>query len=112
MKTAVIEFQRNRVRRQQSRAASLDIIKTIVELRSALQSIGKAIEAVGRLTAAQTAESASRPRRSVYRKKAGSASGKTATSNVKRKSRLVSLPHLPDICADQPAVPDSAGAQT
>jgi len=104
MKTAVLEFQRNRVRRQQSGAASLDIIKTIVELRAALQSIGKAIEAVGRLTAVQAEESASRPRRSASRKK--------LTSKSKRRGRVVALPQLPDVRDDQPAVPDSAGAQT
>lgn len=103
MKTAVLEFQRNRVKRQSVAAASADVLKTIVELRSALQCIGKAIEAVGRVTVAQAGESASRPRRSVSRKK---------PSSTKRKSRVVALPHSPGVGDDQPAVPDSAGAQT
>ena len=81
MKTAVLEFQRNRVRRQQSGAASLDIMKTIGELRSALQGIGKAIEAVERLAVAQAGEGASRPRRSVSPKKA------TSQDACKRKGR-------------------------
>ena len=61
MKTAVLEFQRNRVRRQPSGAASLDIIKTIAELRSALHGVGKAIEAVERLAIAQVREDAGGP---------------------------------------------------
>ena len=55
MKTAVLEFHRNRFKRQQSGAASPDIMKTIGELRSALYGIGKAIEAVERLAIAQAA---------------------------------------------------------
>ena len=83
MKTAVLEFQRNRVRRQQSGAASVDIIKTIGELRSALYGIGKAIEAVERLAIAQAAGSYA-PRRSAPRKK--------LTAKAKRKLPVVALP--------------------
>ena len=95
MKTAVLEFQRNRVKRQQSGAASLDIIKTIGELRSALHRIGKTIESVERLAAAQ-ADEAVRTRQ---------------TSRAKRKGRVVALPRLQEVRDDQPA-PESAGAQT
>jgi len=94
MKTAVLEFQRNRVRRQQSGAASLDLIKTIGELRSALRGIGKAIEAVERLVAAQANEHQSKRR-----------------TNAKRKGRVIALPYSPGV-NDQPVVPESAGAQT
>ena len=96
MKTAVLEFQRNRVKRQQSGAASLDIVKTIGALRSALHRIGKAIEAVERLAAAQADEVARKQR----------------TSKAKRKGRLIALPHLLEVRDDQPAVPESAGVQT
>jgi hypothetical protein len=96
----VLEFQRNRVKRQAVATASSDLVKIIVELRFALQGIGKAIEAVERLAVAQACEGASRPRTSVSRKKA------------KRKGRVVTLLHLPDVRDDQPAVPESTGAQT
>src|SRR5450755_3569274 len=88
MKTAVLEFQRNRVKRQQSAAASAEVLKTIVELRSALQCIGNAIEAVARLAVAQAGEGAS-SRRSVSQKK--------RASSARRKGKVVSLPHLPQI---------------
>jgi hypothetical protein len=111
--TAVLEFQRNRVRRQQSGAASLDIIKTIGQLRSALHGIGKAIEAVERLAVAQASEGSWEQRTSTSPKK--------LASKAKRKGGVVALPRLPEILNpvhgtqgrdDQPAVPDSAGAQT
>ncbi len=102
MKTAVLEFQRNRVRRQQSGAASLDIMKTIGELRSALQGIGKAIEAVERLAVAQLGEDAWEPRKSASRKR--------LTPKAIRKGRVVALPHVPEVHDNQPA--ESAGAQT
>jgi len=95
MKTAVLEFHRNRVKRQQSGAASLDIVKTIGELRSALHRIGKTIEVVERLAAAQ----------------AGEAARKQRASKAKRKGKVVSLPRLPEVRDDQPA-PESTGAQT
>jgi hypothetical protein len=94
MKTAVLEFQRNRVKRQQSGAASVDILKTIVELRSALQSIGKAILAVERLVVAQANEHQSKQR-----------------TKAKRKGRVIALRYAAGV-NDQPAVPESAGAQT
>lgn len=104
MKTAVIEFQRNRVKRQRSGAASLDLVKTIGELRSALRGIGKAIEAVERLAIAQANEPASRQPRPVSNKK--------LTSSVRRKGTVVALPHPPEVRNDHPALPESAGAQT
>ena len=91
MKTAVLEFQRNRVKRQPVAAASVDILTTIVELRSALQGIGKAILAVERLAIAQLQEDARGPRRSVSPRKRGQ------TSTARRKGRVVTLPHLPEI---------------
>jgi hypothetical protein len=94
MKTAVLEFQRNRVKRQQSGAASVDILKTIVELRSALQSIGKAILAVERLAFAQTAEGTLAPRKPASPKKRSNA------SKAKRKGRLVVLPHTAQYVED------------
>jgi hypothetical protein len=81
MKTAVLEFHRNRVKRQQSGAASPDIMKTIGELRSALYGIGKAIEAVERLAIAQGA-GATRPRRL----------GAPKRPKSKGKMRVVMLP--------------------
>ena len=78
MKTAVLEFQRNHVRRQQSGAASPDIMKTIGELRSALHRIGKTIEVVERLAAAQAEEAARKQR----------------TSKAKRKGGVVTFPRL------------------
>jgi hypothetical protein len=81
MKTAVLEFHRNRVRRQQSGAASPDIMKTIGELRSALYGIGKAIEAVERMAIAR-ANGARGPRRS----------GPPKRTKGKRKMHVVMLP--------------------
>ena len=110
MKTAVLEFQRNRVKRQLSGAASIDILKTIVELRSALEGIGKAILAVERLALAHSSEGPWRPRKSVSpqnKKKL-----RANSSKAKRKSRVITLHHSPDDHHNQPAVPDSAGTQT
>ncbi|MBZ5673621.1 MAG: hypothetical protein LAP61_05185 [Acidobacteriia bacterium] len=81
MKTAVLEFHRNRVKRQQSGAASPDIMKTIGELRSALYGIGKAIEAVERLALAQES-GATRPRRL----------GSSKKPKGKRKMHVIMLP--------------------
>ena len=83
MKTAVLEFHRNRVKRQHSGAASPDIMKTIGELRSALHGIGKAIEAVERLAIARGA-GAKGPRRPGAPKK----------FKGKRKPHIVTLPKV------------------
>jgi len=81
MKTAVLEFHRNRVKRQRPGAASPDVMKTIGELRSALCGIGKAIEAVERLAIAQ-ANGAAGPRRL----------GSPQKLKGKSKTRVVTLP--------------------
>jgi sensor domain CHASE-containing protein len=69
MKPAVLEFQRNRVKRQPPDAASTDILNTIMELRSNLRSVKKAITAVERLAIAQYGEKALKPRKSVPAKR-------------------------------------------
>jgi len=84
MKPAVLEFQRNRVKRQQSDAASTDILKTIVELRSALHGIKKAITAVERLAIIQFGERALKPRKSV--------AGKRRTASTKPRLQFVAFP--------------------
>jgi hypothetical protein len=103
MKTAVLEFQQNRVKRQPVDAASADILRIIVELRSALRGIGRAIEAVERLAIARLEEDAWEPPKPARKKR---------TSKMKRKGRVIALPHLPEVRDDLPAVPESAGAQT
>jgi len=85
MKPAVLQFQRNRVERQPSDAASTDIVKTIVELRSALHRIKKAITAVERVAIIQYGEDALKPRKPVVRKK--------RTPSPKPKIHLVAFPH-------------------
>jgi hypothetical protein len=73
MKPAVLEFQRNRVKRQPPDAASTDILNTIMELRSTLRSVKRAITAVERLAIAQYGEEALKPERSVpAKRRAGS----------------------------------------
>jgi hypothetical protein len=110
----VLEFQRDRVKQQQSGAASADILKTAVELRSALQCIEKAIQAVERLAIAQLGEDAWGPRESVppQNKKKLRPNASANVSSVKRKGRVVALPHSPCARENHPAVPESAGAQT
>jgi hypothetical protein len=93
MKTAVLEFHRNRVKRQHSGAASPEIMKTIGQLRSALCGIGKAIEAVERLAIAQAAGAKSPRRRSSLKRSKG-----------KGNILVVMLPH-----PAQPADPASPG---
>jgi hypothetical protein len=91
MKRAVLEFQRNRGKRQPSGAASVDILTTIAELRSALHSIGRAIVAVEHLVTAQAGQGSWRPRNS------GSPKKRANTSKPKRKGQLVALPRSPEI---------------
>jgi hypothetical protein len=86
MKTAVLQFQRNHLKRQRPGTASIDTLKTITELRSALKSIEKAIFAVERLVTAQLRDGA--PRLG----KQGSL--KRTTSAAKRKIIVVPSPHL------------------
>ena len=81
MKSAVLEFQRNRVEQQPSDAASVEILETIAELRSALQGIGRAIYAVERLAIAQLGGDEWKP------------SNKIKPSRSKGKGRVVSLPY-------------------
>ena len=85
MKPAVLEFQRNRVKRQPSDAASNDILNTILELRSTLRSIKKAITAVERLAIAQYGEDVMEPRKSVAQKK--------RTAPARPKLQLVRFPY-------------------
>lgn len=84
MKSAVLEFQRNRVEQQPSETASIEILETIAELRSALQGIERAIYAVERLAIAQFGGDEAKP------------SKKSKPSRSKRKGRVVSLPYSAD----------------
>jgi hypothetical protein len=85
MKPAVLEFQRNRVKRQPSDAASTDILNTILELRSTLRSVKRAITAVERRAIARYGEEALKPRKSV--------AGKRRAASAKPKIQLVRFPY-------------------
>jgi len=66
MKSAVLEFQRNRVQRQLSEAAPVDVVETIAELRSVLRCVEKAILAIEGLAFAQSEEDAPEQRKSAW----------------------------------------------
>ena len=85
MKTALIEFRRDRVTRRPTEAASQDIVKTIVELRAALKNIKKAISAVERLAIAQFGPAA--------------VTGKSASprKRAKRLAKVVDMPRSAEI---------------
>ena len=68
MKSAVLEFQQSRAKRQPAEG-DIDILKTIAELRSHLESLERAITVVEYLALAQMGEDAGRPRKTVSRKK-------------------------------------------
>ena len=85
MKSAVLEFQQSRAKRQQA-AGDIDILKTIAELRSHLESLERAITVVEHLALGQMWEDAGRLRKSSSRKK-------TATSS-KGKGRVVAFRSL------------------
>jgi len=89
MKPAVLEFQRNRVKRQPSDAAPTEILNTITELRSTLRSIKKAIRAVERIAITQYGQDVLEPRKSVAPKK--------RTALARPKLQLVRSPY----CAQQ-----------
>jgi hypothetical protein len=73
------------------------MLAIIVELRSALQGIGNAIEAVERLAVAQLGENAWEPRKSVPPKTKKRANASLA----KRRGRVVALLHSPEVlCAE------------
>jgi hypothetical protein len=88
MKSAVLEFQRGRVKRQQADADSIDILQTLADLREDLQCIQKVINAVERIATAQMGEDTQEVRKAASRKK------RPNTSTAKRKGGVVVLPRL------------------
>jgi len=89
MKRAVLEFQRGRVKRQHADADSIDILKTLADLREDLQCIERVINAIERLPDARMGEATRRVRKSAPRKK------RTNSSTAKRKGGLVVLGRSP-----------------
>ena len=89
MKSAVLEFRRDRVTEQQADADSVDILQTLADLRADLQIIEKAINAVELLAAARMEFDTGGVRKSVSRKK------RTNASTAKRNGRVLAFPHLP-----------------
>jgi len=82
MKSAVLEFQQGRAKRQQAEG-DVDILKTIAELRSHLESLERAITAVEHVALAQIGEDAMNLRKT-------SSSKKTPTPS-KQKGRVVAF---------------------
>jgi hypothetical protein len=101
MKTAVLEFQRNRVKRQPPEAASVDVVKTIAELRSVLRCVEKAILAIEGLAVAQSEQDTPAQRKSAWSKKRRS-------SIAKRNLRVIALPRLPKTREPEHPTPDVA----
>jgi len=101
MKSAVLEFQRNRVKRQLSEAAPVDVVETIAELRSVLRCVEKAILAIEGLAFAQSEEDAPEQRKSAWSKK-------RRLSNAKRSRRVMALPRLLETREPEHPTPDVA----
>jgi hypothetical protein len=68
MKSAVLEFRQSREKRQRTEA-DIDILTTITELRSHLESLERAITVVEHLALAQTGKDAGFRRKTFSRKK-------------------------------------------
>ena len=76
MKSAVLEFRQSRAKRQRAKA-DIDILNTIAELRSHLESLERAITVVEHLALAQTGKDAGLRQKTFSRKKnAASSKGK------------------------------------
>jgi hypothetical protein len=89
MKSAVLEFRRDRVSVQQVDPVSIDILQTLADLRADLQCIEKAIHAVELLAATRLGLDTGGVSNSVSRKKRARASA------AKRKGGVVAFPRLP-----------------
>lgn len=80
MKNAVLEFQPDRVKRQRSDLDAIDILKELADLRTDLEYIEKAINAVERLAVDQLGEDM----RGVRKKKARTSKAKRTRSVLLR----------------------------
>ena len=88
MKSAVLEFRRDRVSEQQADADSIDILQTLADLHTDLQCIEKAINAVERLAVSQLGLDTRGVQKSLSRKKRAKA------STAKRQGRVITF-HRP-----------------
>jgi hypothetical protein len=88
MKSAVLEFQQGRAKRQQAEG-DVDILKTIAELRSHLESLDRAIIVVEHLALAQMGQDAGR----VWK----ASSRKNSPTSSKGKGRVVAFRRLRQI---------------
>jgi hypothetical protein len=85
MKSAVFEFQQSRAKRQQDEG-DIDILKTLAELRSHLESLDRAIAVVEHLALAQMGQDPGRLPKASSRKKDPTSS--------KRKGRVIAFRRL------------------
>ena len=90
MKSTVLEFQQSRAKRQQAEG-DIDILKTIAELRSHLESLERAITVVEHLALAQMGENAGSRRKTVSRKKKPTSPRKTGSVVAFRPLRQTHL---------------------
>jgi len=98
MKSAVLEFQQSRAKRHQAEG-DVDILKTIAELRSHLESLERAITAVEHLALAQIGEDATDLGTDLGMDLGKTSPSKKIPTPSKRKGRVVAFrrlrqPHL------------------
>jgi len=101
VKSAVLEFQRDRVKGPEAEtagAASIDILQMLADLREDLQCIEKAITAVERLAIARMGEGAGESPKAVSRKKGAHGCA------PKREGRVLVLRRPSDARASAPLI--------